>query len=39
MMFRPSMTILDFGGRLPERVRVLFGLWAGYLKNPDWVEL
>jgi ribonuclease J len=39
MAFRPSMTALDFGGRLPDRVRVLYGYWAGYLGNPDWVEL
>jgi ribonuclease J len=39
MAFRPSMTALDFGGQLPERVRVLYGYWKGYLKNPDWVEL
>lgn len=39
MAFRPSMTALDFGGRLPPRVRVLYSYWAGYLKNPDWVEL
>ena len=39
MAFRPSMTALDFGGKLPERVRVLYGYWAGYLKNPDWVQL
>lgn len=39
MAFRPSMTALDFDGRLPDRVRVLYGYWEGYLKNPDWVEL
>jgi len=39
MAFRPSMTRLDFDGQLPERARVLYGYWAGYLKNPDWVEL
>lgn len=39
MAYRPSMTDLDFGGRLPEQVRVLYGYWPGYLKNPDWVEL
>ena len=39
MAFRPSMTAPDFGGRLPDRVRVLYGYWAGYLQNPDWVEL
>lgn len=39
MAFRPSMTALDFDGQLPPQVRVLYGYWAGYLKNPDWVEL
>lgn len=39
MAFRPSMTALDFGGKLPERVQVLYGYWAGYLNNPDWAEL
>lgn len=39
MAFRPSMTGLDFGGHLPAQVRVLYGYWPGYLKNPDWVEL
>lgn len=39
MVFRPSMTRFDFDDRLPDRVRVLYGYWPGYLKNPDWVEL
>jgi len=39
MAFRPSMTALDFNGQLPQQVRVLYGYWKGYLKNPDWVEL
>lgn len=39
MAFRPSMTALDLGGKMPERVRVLYCYWAGYLKNPDWLEL
>jgi ribonuclease J len=39
MAFRPSMTALDFNSQLPEQVRVLYGYWPGYLKNPDWVEL
>ncbi len=39
MAFRPSMTAPDFNGRLPEQVRVLYGYWPGYLKNPDWIEL
>jgi ribonuclease J len=39
MMFRPSMTALDFGGNLPARVRCIYSYWQGYLKNPDWVQL
>jgi ribonuclease J len=39
MAFRPSMTTLDFGGVLPDRVRVLYQYWMGYLTKPDWVEL
>ena len=39
MVFRPSMTAVDFDGRLPDRVRVIYSSWHGYLKNPDWVEL
>jgi len=39
MAFRPSMTALDFNGQLPQRARVLYGYWPGYLKNPDWIEL
>ncbi len=39
MAFRPSMTTLDFKGQLPQQARVLYGYWAGYLKNPDWVAL
>ena len=39
MAFRPSMVKLDFAGQLPQYVRVLYGYWKGYLKNPDWVEL
>src|SRR6185312_10551087 len=35
----PSMTRLDFGDHLPDRLRVLYGYWPGYLKNEDWVEL
>jgi ribonuclease J len=39
MVFRPSMTDLDFGGRLPHRCRCLYSYWKGYLVKPDWVEL
>lgn len=39
MAFRPSMTAPDFGGRLPHQVRLLYGYWPGYLRNPEWVEL
>jgi ribonuclease J len=39
MVFRPSMTDLDFGGTLPDRVRVIYSYWLGYLGNADWVDL
>lgn len=39
MVFRPSMTTLDFGGTLPQQSRCLYSYWTGYLKKPDWVEL
>lgn len=38
MVFRPSMTELDFGGKLPDKSRVLYSYWAGYLTNPDWTQ-
>jgi ribonuclease J len=39
MVFRPSMTKLDFEGKIPTQSRCIYSYWAGYLKNPDWVEL
>ncbi len=39
MAFRPSMTRLDFGDKLPSRCRCLYGYWEGYLTRPDWVTL
>lgn len=39
MVFRPSMTELDFDGQLPEQSRCLYSYWKGYLTNPDWVAL
>src|SRR5262249_1190668 len=39
MVFRPTMTDLDFEGRLPPRCRCLYGYWKGYLGKEDWVEL
>lgn len=39
MVFRPSMTALDFEGKLPNRSRCLYGYWKGYLAKKDWVEL
>ena len=39
MVFRPSMTGLDFGGALPSRSRCLYSYWTGYLNKPEWVEL
>lgn len=39
MVFRPSMTALDFAGTLPTESRVIYSYWQGYLQKPDWVEL
>jgi ribonuclease J len=39
MVFRPSMTELDFGNVLPASSRCLYSYWKGYLEKPDWVEL
>lgn len=39
MVFRPSMTALDFQGKLPHRSRCLYGYWKGYLVRQDWVTL
>jgi ribonuclease J len=39
MVFRPSMTTLDFEGKLPHRSRCLYGYWKGYLVQEDWVRL
>lgn len=39
MVFRPSMTELDFAGQLPANSRCLYSYWKGYLEKPDWVEL
>jgi ribonuclease J len=39
MVFRPSMTEMDFEGQLPEQSRCLYSYWKGYLAKPDWVEL
>jgi ribonuclease J len=39
IVFRPSMTMLDFSGQLPRGCRVIYSRWLGYLKNADWVEL
>lgn len=35
MLARPSL-IEDFGGHLPERTRLLFGMWAAYREKPEW---
>ena len=38
MVFRPSMTRLDFAGNLPEGCRCIYSCWQGYLDKRDWVE-
>jgi ribonuclease J len=35
MLARPSL-IEDFEGNLPERTRLLFGMWAGYREKLEW---
>lgn len=37
MLFRPSMSRMDFGGVLPPAL-LLYSYWPGYLGNPDWVS-
>jgi ribonuclease J len=39
MVFRPSMTELDFANVLPTNSRCLYSYWKGYLEKPDWVQL
>lgn len=39
MVFRPTMTQLDFGSVLPTGSRCLYSYWEGYLKKPDWIQL
>ncbi len=39
MVFRPSMVDLDFAGHLPERARVIYSYWLGYLAKTDWIDL
>ncbi|MGQ9563171.1 MAG: MBL fold metallo-hydrolase [Thermogutta sp.] len=39
MVFRPSMTDLDFGGTLPRQSRVMYSYWKGYLEREQWREL
>lgn len=38
MVYRPSMSRHDFGGRLPAGCRCIYSAWRGYLEKPDWVE-
>jgi len=38
MLFRPSMTKLDFHGQLPANVRCFYSYWHGYLQKPEWKE-
>ena len=39
MVFRPSMTKLDFDNMLPPNCRCLYSYWNGYLTKPEWVQL
>ena len=36
MLFRPSMTELDFGGKFPDRTMCLYSYWPGYLVRPEY---
>jgi ribonuclease J len=36
MLFRPSMTDLDFAGSLPQESHCLYSYWQGYLEREDW---
>lgn len=38
MLFRPSMTKLDFNGQLPANARCFYSYWHGYLQKPEWQE-
>ena len=39
MVFRPSMTELDFEKVLPANCRCFYSYWKGYLEKPDWQKL
>ena len=36
VLFRPSMVVSDFDGRLPELSRCLYSRWSGYLEQTEW---
>ena len=35
MLARPSL-MADFGGALPSRTLLLYGMWTGYRQRPEW---
>lgn len=39
LCFRPSNLRLDFKDQLPDRARVLYSYWQGYLEKSDWVSV
>ena len=38
MVFRTSMSDLDFDKKVPNGARCLYSCWGGYLKKPEWIE-
>lgn len=38
MVFRTSMSDLDFDRKVPAGAKCLYSYWDGYLKKPEWVE-
>ena len=38
MLARPTMILNDFAGRLPQGTRLLYGMWSGYLRKPEWEQ-
>lgn len=38
MVFRTSMSDLDFGAKVPAGATCLYSYWDGYLKKPEWIE-
>ncbi|MGI8435687.1 MAG: MBL fold metallo-hydrolase [Chthoniobacterales bacterium] len=37
MLVRPTMLASDFGGRIPEKTLLLYGMWSGYRTKKEWL--